>query len=67
MYEIKIPLNKMAYKMYDYLMKEINIERVSAADYWDGFKEESKEEFSDFLHCGFSVLYSDEEKVSICS
>jgi hypothetical protein len=43
-------------------MKEICIERVSAADYWDGFKEESKEEFSDFLHCGFSVLYSDEEK-----
>ena len=48
--------------MYGIKMKELKIERVTAAKYWDGFKEECKEEFFDFLHCGFSVLYSDEEK-----
>lgn len=43
-------------------MKNIVIERLKADVFWDGYKEESKEEFSNFLHCGFSVLYSEEEK-----
>lgn len=43
-------------------MVKIEIQRVDGDLFWDGFKQESKEEFSDFLHCGFSVLYSEEEK-----
>ena len=43
-------------------MDDITIQRVSSEEFWDGYKEEVQKEFSDFLHCRTSVLYSDVEK-----
>ncbi|MDD0854318.1 GNAT family N-acetyltransferase [Halobacteriovorax sp. GB3] len=38
------------------------IECVSSEVFFDGFKEESNEEFQEFLHSGNSIFYSEEEK-----
>lgn len=38
------------------------IECVSREVFHDGFKEESTEEFQEFLHSGNSIFYSDDEK-----
>ena len=42
--------------------KQYVVECVSSDVFNDGFKEESKEEFQEFLHSGNSIFYSEEEK-----
>ena len=46
-------------------MKSFEIIRMQSSEFWKGFDEESKVQFADFLHCGFSPLYSEKEKEQI--